>query len=77
MPMKKPRSSLPIASTTWRLNCATRRLVTSSLLGSAIGVIGWRVARSIIFSMRVSRGATNRIATPSRPARPVRPMRCT
>ena len=50
---------------------------TPEVATGAIGVIGWRVARSIIFSMRVSRGATNRIATPSRPARPVRPIRCT
>ncbi len=54
-----------------------RRSATSPRVGRAIGSIGWRVARSIALSMRISRGLMNRIATPARPARPVRPMRCT
>ena len=40
-------------------------------------IIGWRVARSMVRSMRTSRGETKRMALPRRPARPVRPMRCT
>jgi len=58
-------------------NFATRRSFTASTLGSCIGSIFCRVARSIAPSMPRSRGATNRIASPLRPARPVRPIRCT
>ena len=59
------------------LKRSTRFSLITFVDGNSIGSIFLRVARSIEDSIRFSRGATNKIASPSRPARPVRPIRCT
>ena len=55
---------------------SSRRARRSATVGSFSIAIGCPVTRSIVLSMRCSRGSASVIATPSRPARPTRPMRC-
>ena len=76
-PRKPSRSPASSVSRSDALVSSSRRARRSATVGSVAMVIFWPVSRSIVLSMRCSRGSASVIATPSRPARPTRPMRWT